>query len=270
MWRNPLPWKHTALTPNIGTWAETDDIRPGLGLRGIENLRDFVDRGGVLVGIMNTAELAVLYGLTEGVDMSPAPHAHVVGSVLRSRIVDAASPIAYGIRDSLAVFSADGEVMTVRNILPGDDVDATTGAGADTLRVTGRGTRDDPDAPQGRPALDTAHEARETPRVPPWQAPPLTEEQLRYPVTVIPPADRPRVILRFADQHDLLVSGLLDGGAEIAERPIVVDVPVERGHVVLFTTNPIYRGETIGSYFLVFNTLLNFDNLNAGRKLDGQ
>jgi len=37
---------------------------------------------------------------------------------------------------------------------------------------------------------------------------------------------------------------------------------------VLFAHNPIYRGETIGSYFMVFNTILSFDNLDAGRKLD--
>jgi hypothetical protein len=48
----------------------------------------------------------------------------------------------------------------------------------------------------------------------------------------------------------------------------VVDVPVRKGHVVLFANNPVWRGETIGSYFLVFNTILNFDNLNAGRTLD--
>jgi hypothetical protein len=51
---------------------------------------------------------------------------------------------------------------------------------------------------------------------------------------------------------------------------VVVDVPLEKGHVVLFANNPIYRGETIGSYFLVFNTILNWDNLNAGRVLDAR
>ena len=74
--------------------------------------------------------------------------------------------------------------------------------------------------------------------------------------------------LRFSDQRELLVSGLLDGGSDVAQRPVVVDAPLDKGHVVLFANNPIYRGETIGSYFLVFNTILNFDNLNAGRKLD--
>jgi hypothetical protein len=76
------------------------------------------------------------------------------------------------------------------------------------------------------------------------------------------------VALRYADQRDLFVSGLLDGGQEIAQHPVVVDSPLEKGHVVLFGNNPVYRGETIGTYFLVFNTLLNWDNLNAGRKLD--
>jgi len=30
----------------------------------------------------------------------------------------------------------------------------------------------------------------------------------------------------------------------------------------------VYRGETIGIYPLVLNTMLHWDNLNAGRKLD--
>ena len=33
-----------------------------------------------------------------------------------------------------------------------------------------------------------------------------------------------------------------------------------KGHVVLFSNNPVWRGETHGSYALVFNTILNFDN----------
>ena len=78
----------------------------------------------------------------------------------------------------------------------------------------------------------------------------------------------PRVIFRYADNKDLFVSGLLDGGDEIAQRPMIVDVPTGRGHVVLFSNNPMWRGQTKGSYFLVLNAILNFDNLNAGRKLD--
>jgi hypothetical protein len=99
----------------------------------------------------------------------------------------------------------------------------------------------------------------------PWQVAVPTEDALRNPLNIIPPDQRPRVPLRFADQAQLLVSGLLDGGATIAQRPVVVDAPLDKGHVVLFANNPVYRGTTQGSYFLVFNAIMNFDNLNAGR-----
>jgi hypothetical protein len=136
-----------------------------------------------------------------------------------------------------------------------------------TARATGRGTAEDVDIPQGRPIIDPKNDLPPRKPVQPWQAPPVTEEQLINPLRVIPPALRPRVVLRYADQRDLLVSGLLDG-TDVAQRPVVVDVPVDKGHVVLYGNNPMYRGETVGSYFLVFNALLNFDHLDAGRKLD--
>jgi hypothetical protein len=78
------------------------------------------------------------------------------------------------------------------------------------------------------------------------------------------------VVFRYGDARDLLVSGLLDGGAEIAQRPMVVDVPVDKGHVIVFSNNPIWRGETHGSYAMVLNAILNHDNLDAGRNLDAK
>ena len=93
---------------------------------------------------------------------------------------------------------------------------------------------------------------------------------MRNPINVIPPAARPRVILRFADTKDLLVSGLVEQGGEIAQHAAVVDVPLDKGHVVAFSNNPIWRGETKGSYFLVFNAMMNFDRLDAGRKLEAR
>jgi hypothetical protein len=72
-------------------------------------------------------------------------------------------------------------------------------------------------------------------------------------------------VLRFAADKELLLSGMITGGNEIAEKPAVVDVPHGKGHVVLFANNPMWRNETMGSYFLVFNAIMNFDHLSAGR-----
>ena len=263
MWRNPMPWKKTELTPNLAI-DETDDIRPGLGWQGVENLATFVKNGGVLVGVENTADLAVTFGLASGVSINHPARLHVVGSLLRTKIVDDASPIAYGMRDSTAVYSDDGSSFSITNVLGTRGGRFPDSANA---RPTGRGTAEDVDVPQGRFALDPRNDVPQRKRVEPWQAAPVTDEQLRNPLSIIPPALRPRVVLRFSDQRDLLASGLLDGN-DVAQRPAVVDAPLGKGHVVLFANNPMYRGETIGSYFLVFNTLLNFDHLDVGRKLD--
>ena len=82
----------------------------------------------------------------------------------------------------------------------------------------------------------------------------------------IPLNQRPRIILRFAqDEKNLLISGMLAGGSELANTPAVVDVPVGQGHVVMFANNPMWRHQTQGSFFLIFNAALNYDHLNAGR-----
>jgi hypothetical protein len=128
-------------------------------------------------------------------------------------------------------------------------------------RPTGRGTVDDPDFTVGRSGIEAPEEA--TSEL--WEYPPVSDEQKRNRLRVIPPANRARVILRYADNKDLLISGLLEGGDEIAQHPAVLDVPAGQGHVILFSINPVYRGETRGTYSLVLNAILNFDNLNAGR-----
>jgi hypothetical protein len=265
MYRNPMPWKKTALTPNLGI-DETDDIRPGLGWSGVDNLATFVKSGGVLITVENTAEMAVSFGLANGVSVNRPPRLHVVGSLLRTRLVDDASPLVYGMRDSLAVYSDAGTTFSITNVL------GTRGgryADSAMARPTGRGTTEDVDVPQGRLTLDPRFDVPRRRPLQPWQAAPVTDEQMRNPLTIIPPPLRPRVVLRFSEQRDLLASGLLEG-TDVAQRAVVVDAPLGKGHVVLFANNPMWRGATIGSYFLVFNTLLNFDRLDTARKLDSR
>jgi hypothetical protein len=279
LWRNAIPYRHSTDTPNIGTWAQTDDTRIGMGLQGLANLKDFIDAGGVFLGANSSAEFAIT-NFTYGVSLNrPGTSSRVVGSLLRTRLVDEASPLAYGIPDNLAMYSDSGESFSVsasvggagRGGGGGGGGAAGGGRGGGSGRPTGRGTPDDPDVVQGRAAVEGSNlpPLPTPPQVQPWQYALPTDEQLRHnPATLIPPQFRPRVAVRFDAQNTLLVSGLLEGGADIAQRAVVVDVPVGKGHVILFANNPIWRGETIGSYFLVFNALLNHDNLDAGRKLD--
>lgn len=263
MYGNALPWRKTPETPNLGSEDQTDDMRPGLGWMGVQHLQDFVKKGGVLITTMDTAEFAENTGFTPGLSVADRQRLKIVGSVVRSKLVDGASPIAYGYGDGLSIWCDNGPIFNVSNLF-GARGGRRLGPDDGGNRPTGRGQADDRDIVQGRADM----EPETPPKVEAWQATPVTDEQMRNPINVIPPAARPRVILRYADNKELLVSGLAENGGEIAQHPAVVDVPLDKGHVIAFSNNPVWRGETKGSYFLVMNALLNFDSLDAGRKLD--
>ena len=159
--------------------------------------------------------------------------------------------------DDLALYSAEGQSFTISNLITGD---RQLPNAKDFQRATGRGGPHDIDTPEGRAAIAPLP----LPEAKPWQALPLNAEQTRNNPWVIPPAQRPRVILRYADAKNLLIAGLLDGGEAMAERAAVVDARLGQGHVLLFASNAIWRGETIGSYPLVLNAIVNFDKLDAG------
>ena len=182
---------------------------------------------------------------------------------MRAKIVDGTSPIAYGYGEDLSIYSAPGLVLGVSNTLGGRGGRPRRRRRSE--RPTGRGTADDPDQPQGRPAVTPCRKSRKWSRGRRRRSP---TSSCGTRSTSFRPQQRPRVVLRYGDARDLLVSGLLENGNEIAQRPAVVDVPLDKGHVVVFANNPMWRGETQGTYGFVFNAILNFDQLNAGRKLD--
>ncbi|MDB4907434.1 MAG: peptidase carboxypeptidase, partial [Gemmatimonadetes bacterium] len=133
-WRNAMPWKTTPETPNLGGFTQTDDMRGGLTLAGLSKLQEFVNRGGVMVGVGNTADFAISYGFTAGVTMNQATRSKVVGSFLRTTIVDPTSPIVYGVPENLSVYSDAGESFSVSNSRAGR---GGRGGGGPAERATG-------------------------------------------------------------------------------------------------------------------------------------
>ncbi|HJX94620.1 MAG TPA: M14 family zinc carboxypeptidase, partial [Candidatus Acidoferrum sp.] len=96
-WGNPLPWKNTPETPNlVGKNDSTDDMRPGLGWDGLAKLQAFVQKGGVLLTATDTSRFAAEIGLVTGLNARNSERMKIVGSVVGTRLVDGASPIAYG------------------------------------------------------------------------------------------------------------------------------------------------------------------------------
>jgi hypothetical protein len=247
MWGEPMPWKTTPETPNLGKFASTDDERPGLGFAGIDHLRQFVEQGGLLIAVDDTARLLIETGMTPGVRVADPKSLRVVGTVLDARFPDSKSPIIDGLGDRLSVYSADGLSFELSNSAIGGWVRE------EDDRPTGRGGPKDTDSTEGR----TPQPPRPTrAKVERWEARPLEVEELRNNPAVIPEALRPRTLVRFGDADDLLVSGLLEHGDQLARRAAVVEVPAGKGKILLFAINPVYRGSTIGSHPLVWNAIL--------------
>jgi len=257
---DPIPWKNSAITPNMGQSPDqTDDMRGGMGVTGVANLQKFIEDGGLFITIGGVSQIPIDYGITTGVSIQAADKLQARGSIYNSTFADRKSPIAYGYDAGLPIYFSQAPLFQVAAAGGGGGgFGGGGGAGGNAGRASGRGGVNDPDVIQAMPQ----------PRPAPAERPggeQITDEQRESPFFV-PPALRPRVVLRFvAEEKNLLVSGMLAGGSELANKPAIVDVPVGRGHVVMFATNPMWRHQTQGEFFLLFNAALNYDNLNVGR-----
>lgn len=267
---DPIPWKRSELTPNMGgSPDQTDDMRGGMGLAGVANLQKFVQDGGTFIVIANNSRIPIDFGITSGVSIQEPRLLQARGSIYKAQFTDRRSPISYGYDDTLPIYFDQAPLFQVANPIPGPGgPGGAGGAGGPAVRPSGRGTLTDPDIVQGMPQAVAAPSP--TPSPSPGSIAveeKLTEEQrLQLGAYFTPLAQRPRVVLRFSpDERTLLISGMLAGGSELANAPAVIDVPVGMGHVIMFANNPMWRHQTQGSFFLIFNAALNFDSLNTDR-----
>jgi hypothetical protein len=76
--------------------------------------------------------------------------------------------------------------------------------------------------------------------------------------------DQGGVLARYVGGDDAVLSGLMRGAAEIRQRPFAIDVPggfTGKGRVILFSNNPIYRWQNHGEFNMVFNAVLNWNDM---------
>jgi hypothetical protein len=257
----PLPYRKTDATPNLGFMDQADDIRGGMGLEGLAELQKFVQEGGTLITEGSTATIFPEYSLTSGVTVERPASLFIRGSIVRGVIADRKSPIAYGF---------DAEVPVYFNQ---DPVLAVGGGGGFGGFGGGAG------APGGQNVTPMATPLRLSPWVPEGDSARAPVERRAAPAAAQggggggggfggqgPTGPQPRVVMRFpANAADILLSGTIAGGESVTNRAQVVDAPLGKGHVVMFAIRPFWRWQTQGNYFLGFNTILNWNDLDAGR-----
>jgi hypothetical protein len=86
------------------------------------------------------------------------------------------------------------------------------------------------------------------------------------PLMSVPDADSASVLARYVGGDAAVLSGLMRGAEEIRNRPLAIDIAggfTGKGRVVLFSNNPIYRWQNHGEFNMVFNAVLNWNDLSA-------
>ena len=77
-------------------------------------------------------------------------------------------------------------------------------------------------------------------------------------------ADEDNVLGRYVGGDASVLSGNMTGADSLKRRPFAVDVPEAyrgKGRVILFANNPIYRWQNHGEFNMVFNSILNWNDV---------
>src|SRR4051812_7126992 len=270
----PLPYKKTAEFPNLAFVDSSDDIRGGMGIEGLGELMKFVQEGGTLITEGSTATIFPEYGITAGATLKGSAQLFVPGSILRAKISDMKSPIAYGYDGAdLPVYFNESPVLNAagggfggfggggRGGAPGTNPNGGIGQNvtpnALPLRIQPLENDTNPSAGSGpggrgeRPPADDMAQMRQMAQ--------------QFGITI--DDTRPRVVMQFsANPNDMLLSGTLLNGQFLANRAAALDSTLGKGHVVMFAIRPFWRWQTQGTYSLGFNAIMNWNDLDAGKQ----
>ncbi|MEW6128137.1 MAG: M14 family metallopeptidase [Acidobacteriota bacterium] len=196
-----------------------DEYTGGIGEEGVAALKAFVEAGGVLICFDSSSELAMQkfnLPVKNALAGLASDQFYAPGSIFRA-VIDTTHPIAWGM-------PAEADVYFTAS------------------RRGGFGDDAQPDAnrnPQATP------QEPERPRAP----------QVRALAFEITDPTKVRVVARYVDGNPLR-SGWLLGPQYIAGKNALVDVSLGKGRVVLFGFRPQHRGQTWGTFKLIFNSIL--------------
>ncbi|MES2521834.1 MAG: M14 family zinc carboxypeptidase, partial [Gemmatimonadota bacterium] len=286
----PIPYQRTAEYPSLGFPDSTADTRGGLGEDGLKMLYEFVQQGGTLITEGNTSAVFPTYSLTPGLRTTTAQGLVNRGTILRGVITDATSPIAYGFGvNQLPVYFSGGTLLdagvpVTPAAAPISKIDVVRPGSSGALAGTARGG--------GGAGGGGGSVYQNTQPMATWVEHSVWDPMQQWPAATASSAAeapggrggfagggaaggagartlsdmRPRVVMSFpASPRDMLLSGVLQGGENLSNRPNVIDSPIGKGHVVMFTIRPFWRWQTQGTFIMGFNALMNWNDLSAGQ-----
>ncbi|HKV99592.1 MAG TPA: hypothetical protein VJN96_07205, partial [Vicinamibacterales bacterium] len=76
--------------------------------------------------------------------------------------------------------------------------------------------------------------------------------------------DQNSVLARYVGGADSVLSGMMRSPDEIKNQPFAIDIPEAyhgHGRVLLFSSNPVYRWQNFGEFNMMFNSIMNWNDL---------
>lgn len=223
----PLAYTQTDEFPSHGTPDSSEDITGGPGHFGLGNLSQFVEEGGVLIPLDNSATIIADAALSKNVrSFSPGNLFHP-GSVVTVKARNNKSPILYGFPEIFYLFKGNGKLLRTakydRNLMV---LQYGTQPPEDEKEYTGKIL--------GIPKMGEMKEKEEVEK-----------------------AETPQK----NSKENYVLSGMVRNEKEIIGHAAILSVPSGKGHIVYFTFNPLNRFLNQHDATLLWNTLINWNHL---------
>lgn len=216
----PMPYTKTAQYPSHGVPDSTPDMTGGPGFAGIDNLKQFVEAGGVVITLDNSTNMVAETGITRDLESYSGAGLFHPGSVVTVKSRNTGNPVLYGYPETFSIFRGNGPLYQVE--LAKRD-----------MMLLQYGTK---------PLKD------EEPYTGPIMGMPdqVTKKEPKADTATEPPYVR---------------SGMVRNEQTIIGHGGIFNVPVGKGRIIAFTFDPLHRYLNHHDAPLVWNTLINWNDL---------
>jgi hypothetical protein len=219
----PMPYTKTPEYPSHGSPDSTPDMTGGPGFVGMEQLKQFVEAGGVLVSLDNSTAVLAETGIARELEEVNAAGLFHPGSIVQAKARKPGHPVLYGFPETFQIYRGNGPLFQV------DKPDR----GMILLQYGTKPLKDEEEYTGPIMGVPERKEAKKA-----------TKEEK--------PKDPPYVL-----------SGMVRNEQTIIGHGSIFNVPAGSGRVIAFTFDPLHRFLNHHDAPLVWNVLINWDHLKG-------
>jgi hypothetical protein len=219
----PMPYTKTTEYPSHGTPDATNDMTGGPGFEGIKELQLFVEQGGILITLDNSSSVIAEVGIVRDLHSVNAGGLFHPGSVVNVKVRNKTSPILYGFPEIFPIFRGNGPLLEV------EEYDRKMML----LQYGFKPLKDEEEYKgliMGKPDVQLKKESSDK-----------------------KPAKK---------EDPYVLSGMVRNEQSIIGHGAIFNVPVGAGRVIAFTFDPLHRYLNHHDAPLLWNAIINWNNLN--------